>query len=286
MSPTRQCLTTTALLVLTCVPAPAQNLLSNPSFEQSERRNNQLVPAGWETWTYEGTRLSWAQGQGRGGSAAGCIEVATSGAGQFPLFCQRFQVQAGQHYRARIWARTEDVVSSWGPQLNFEFQDAQGHRLPFVEGGQAGGGTHDWVELSGECFVPADAVQMLLTVYTHRDGKVWVDDAELVLVCTADTFDGSAVQVHVHSDRLVNADFLGFGNHGDWFLGCEMNTRRGVSETDRQRLRKRVADMRPKIVRVLFDYKWWEPVKGERSVDNPRPARFDSVDFLPAVNRL
>ena len=129
------------------------------------------------------------------------------GAAEFPQFCQRFAVQPGERYRARIWARTEGVDSSWGPQLNFEFFDAAGQRLPYVQGGQAGGGTHDWVELTLEAYVPPNAAQLMFSAFAHGTGKVWFDDAELCQVSGPDPFTGSQVTVRIRPDNVLNADF-------------------------------------------------------------------------------
>ena len=149
-------------------------MLANPSFEQVEVRGDVPVPASWDLWAYGGTALQRVERRGSFGYGSGRIEVMSEGADEFPLFCQRFPVQPGERYRARIWARTEGVASSWGPQLNFEFFDAAGQRLPYVEGGQAGGGTHDWVELTrGSVRAPQRcAIDVLGICPRHRQGLV------------------------------------------------------------------------------------------------------------------
>lgn len=265
--------------------ACGQNMLANPSFEQQETRGNLTVPAGWDAWSYPGTTLQYADGPVHSGTGSGVVAVAPEGADAFPLFCQRFAVEAGQRYRARIWARTEDVASSWGPQLNFEFFDAAGKRLPYVEGGQAGGGTHDWVTLTLEAYVPRDAAQLMFSAFLHGTGKAWFDDAELVKVSDADAFDGTQVILRVKPDQVLTAEFLGFGCEGDNFLDAPFNASRGVTAADRQLVRDRVAAMRPKIMRLLFDYKWWEPTRGGQGGDNAvLQGLVDWISFLESID--
>ena len=139
--------------------------------------------------------------------------------------------------------------------------------MQFIQGGQAGGGTHDWTELTIEAYVPKGAAQLMFSAFLHREGKVWFDDAELTKVSDADTFGGTEVTVRVLSDETLRDRFLGFGNHGDNLLNASVNEKHTVTEADRQLVRARVADMRPKLMRLLFDYKWWEPEKGIHPVD-------------------
>ena len=43
--------------------------------------------------------------------------------------------------------------------------------------------------------------------------------------------------------------------------------------------------MRPKIMRLLFDYKWWEPVPGQHGVDNPFLVGIvDWIRFLQSIH--
>ena len=245
-----------------------QNMLVNPSFEQTETRSGRSMPAGWDAWGYAGTRLAWAEDHAHSGRGSACVEIEPKSASQFPQFCQRFAVRPGERYRARIWARTENVVSSWGPQLNFEFFDAADKRLPYVQGGQAGGGTHGWTELTLEAYVPSGAAKLMFSAFLHREGKAWFDDAELIKVSDPDAFQGTQVTVRVRPEQTLNAKFLGFGNHGDNLLNVSFNAKHNVTEADRQLVHERVAAMRPKLMRVMFDYQWWEPTKGVRAVDS------------------
>ena len=168
--------------------------------------------------------------------------------------------------------------------MNFEFFDAAGKRLPFVEGGQAGGGTHDWVELTLEACVPRDAVQLMFSAYVHSEGRTWFDDAELIKVSDPDAFAGTQVTVRVRPEQVLNPEFLGFGCHGDNLLHASFNTGRGVTAADQQLVRDRVAAMRPKIMRVLFDYKWWEPTRGDQGGDTTvLPGLVEWIRFLQSI---
>ena len=52
--------------------------------------------SGWEAWAYPGTSLQHTDHAAHAGTGAGVITVLPEGAGTFPLFCQRFDVQPGQ----------------------------------------------------------------------------------------------------------------------------------------------------------------------------------------------
>jgi hypothetical protein len=263
----------------------AENLLANPSFEQSDQSAETTRPASWEAWAYPGTQLIQASDVSRTGSASARIVVDPDGADAFPLFCQRFPVQPGERYRGSIWARTSQVLSSWGPQLNFELLDANGVRLPFVEGGQAGGGTHDWVPLSAEVFVPPGAAQMLFCAFAHGPGTVWLDDAELQCIGTPDRFAGNTASLHVATQQVRNTYFLGFGCHGDNFLSLPCNNDLGVTDEDRAHVKERVRWMRPDLMRLFFDFKWWEPVEGQNDPTNPHlVALLDWMRFLQSIH--
>ena len=85
----------------------------------------------------------------------------------------------------------------------------------------------------------------------------------------ADAFTGNRVSFHVRPGQIINSRFLGFGAHGDYFLTRGFNLSKGVNDADRKLVLDRVAAMRPHIIRVLFDYKWWEPYEGRRTTDSP-----------------
>lgn len=266
--------------------AQAENLLANPSFEeQADLTAETSRPAAWEAWSYPGTQLTQVTDVSRTGSASARIIVEPDGTEAFPLYCRRFSVQPGERYRGSIWARTDQVRSSWGPQLNFEFLDANGVRLPYVDGGQAGGGTHDWVPLTAEAFVPPGAAQMLFCAFAHGPGTVWLDDADLQRIGEPDRFAGNSVSLRVHTQQIRNTDFLGFGCHGDNFLSLDFNVNRGVTDADQARMKERVRAMRPALMRLFFDFKWWEPVEGRSEPANPRlVALLDWIRFLQSIH--
>ena len=245
------------------------NLLTHPSFEKEVVRDGVSRPAGWEWNLYPGTVIRRVTDHARTGRAAGYIEVAAEGAAAFPLF--RFDVPSpkpGECYRASAWARTEGVASAWGSTIGFEFHDAAGQRMPWVDGEQTGGGDRDWQRITVQAYVPEGAVRMMLTLGAHREGKTWFDDAELVRVSEPDAFAGCQAAIRVRPERPREQPFLGFGAHGDFFLTREINTRRGVDDADRKLVLDRVAALHPHLVMLFFDYKWWEPEPGRRTPDS------------------
>lgn len=240
------------------------NLLPNPSFEQGSS-----MPTGWNTYSYTGTILKRVTDYAHTGIASAYIEVTPQGADTFPQFNYSItNIKAGEKYFASAWIRTENMASAWGASINLEFFNGS-TRMPYVEGEQSGGGsTAGWINLTVMGYVPQGATKLMLSLVTHQAGKVWWDDAELVKLADPDSFTGSDVQLSVRPGQTILDRFIGFGAHGDYFLTRNINTLKGVNDADRKLVLDRVAAMRPQIIRVFLDYKWWEPLEGRKTPDS------------------
>ncbi len=238
-------------------------LVSHGSFELGE-----AVPQGWELANGEGTAFSRDASVAHVGRSSGRMDISAKGAAEYPAF--KFfipGVRCGQEYFATVWART-DHMTDLGAYVVLEFfKGAQ--RLNFVQGAFTGPGTHGWKELTCTATVPEDADAMRLALVAHGSGRVWFDDASLIRTLDPPPeFTGDRVRLRIRSDRVVCEGFLGFGAHGDFFLTRDFNVRRGVTPADIERVTQRVRAMRPHVMRVFFDYKWWEPEEGCQTPDS------------------
>jgi len=256
-----------AACVMSAIAAAAQdaaeNLVGNPSFEMGRE-----VPEGWEAFAPAGSSLKADPQVARSGQASAMIEISADGAAEYPAFkYMRRDVRVGEEYVARVWARTEGMTDIGG-YIVLEFYQGD-RRLSFAQGDLTGPGDHDWVELAVRAMVPEGTDAMKLALVAHGQGKVWFDDVTLTRSARApEPFAGNSVAMRVRHDRVVCEDFLGFGAQGDYLLTRAINTQRGVDEQDREFVRRRVAAMRPHIIRTFFDYQWWEPEEGRQTPDS------------------
>lgn len=112
--------------------------------------------------------------------------------------------------------------------------------------------------------------------------------AVLIAACAPASSDdgppGGDVRLDVRTDRVLCRKLLGFGAQGDYFLTCGFNTGRGVTDQDRELVRKRVQAMRPQIIRTFFSYKWWEPEEGRQTPDSEAMRDYVAwVRFLKSI---
>jgi hypothetical protein len=256
------------------------NLLANPSFELG-----QSAPEGWELANGAGTGFLRDTSIAHSGRASASMEILPRGAAEYPAFKYLIKpVRCGQEYSAAAWVRTRGMTDLGGyVVLEFFKQDT---RLSFVSSGFTGAGDHDWRELTVRGTVPEEADAMKLALVAHGQGKVWFDDASLIRTAEPPPeFTGDRVWLRVRPDRVLCGSFLGFGAQGDFFLTRDFNTRRGVTPQDIELVQNRVKAMRPHVMRLFFDYKWWEPREGKQTPDGDAMKDFTGwIRFLKSID--
>jgi hypothetical protein len=256
-----------------------RDLPINPSFEQGGE-----VPEGWERANGAGTVFLRDGRVARTGRASACMQISSEGAREYPAFkCLVQPVRTGEEYSAGAWVRTRGMTDLGG-YVVLEFFKA-GSRLSFVSSSFTGAGDHDWRELTVRGMVPEGADAMRLGLVAHGQGHVWFDDASLVRTLEAPAeFDGDAVRLLVRPDRVLCDSFQGFGAQGDFFLTRDFNVKLGVTPQDIALVQGRVKAMRPHLMRLFFDYKWWEPQEGRQTPDSEAMRDFTGwIRFLKEI---
>jgi len=245
--------------------ADARSLLRNGSFEDA-----QFLKDGWAAYAWGGATLERDTGVARTGSASVRMDLPANAASEYPAYKYRINgVKPGACYSGSVWARTKDATGLGGYAV-IEFYAADGHRISFAQGNYTGTGTTGWHELRVSGFVPANATGLALALVAHGTGKIWFDDAGLRLTQPPPpAFTGEAVLLTVRPNRVLCDRLWGFGAQGDFFLTLPANTNHGVREADVQRVFRRVAEMRPHVIRTFFHYCWWEPEEEKHTPDSP-----------------
>jgi hypothetical protein len=245
--------------------ADAPNLVRNGSFEDPA-----LAQTGWTLRAYGGALLTRDAGAAHTGAAAARIELPASAASAYPAFMFRVEgAKPGARFSGSVWART-DHVTDIGAYVVIEWYAADGRRIDFAQGDWTGPGTAGWRRLDVSGYAPPGSTALALGLVAHGTGMVWFDDAELHLAQPPPPpFAGDSVTLTPRPDRVLCERLFGFGSQGDFFLTLPSNTSHGVTEADVQRIFRRVAEMRPHVIRTFFDYKWWEPEEGRRTPGSP-----------------
>ncbi len=109
-----------------------------------------------------------------------------------------------------------------------------------------------------------------VTCYFRLYGQLALAIFLCVVMQAAPAEYGAAHPLSMHMDEqaIACSPFLGFGFHGDFFLTRSCNAERGVAERDLELIFRRVEEMRPKLIRTFFNYKWWEPEEGKQTPDS------------------
>ena len=169
------------LLVLLVSATPAllavpkgKNLLENGGFEK------QLD--GWEPRNPSGVLSVEVVTKGKKSGKRAAYVVKEGGPDRFladGLACTVEDLPVGVKVKVSAQVRGEDVQNAW---MKFRVYDAGGESLlDHVDlNDSAMTGTFDWRELSAEFEIPEEAVRAELMLLLFKDGKVWLDDVEIV----------------------------------------------------------------------------------------------------------
>ncbi len=155
-------------MLLLLAPAPAPNLVSNPSFEDGAAPWS--LPA---TYTVDTT-------QAHTGKAS--LRVDSRDAARYLLAGQRVACQPGRLYEVSVWVKTEQVTGEdSGATVCLEWSNAQGG---YLGGSYPAGhkGTTDWVRVRAVAGpLPPEAASVSVTVYLRKGmvGRAWFDDVDV-----------------------------------------------------------------------------------------------------------
>ncbi len=261
-----------AFIFTACMPlwaaaedAPPTNLFPNPSAEEGGEMPNQ-----WNHFTNDDTTFARDASVGHTGSASARIIVGPKGAAGFPSFNYMFeQVKPGEEYSVSVWVKGQGVKNNWGPNMTVIFFQGDKRLEPDISGDDIGGGDRDWTQLNTLAIAPKEADRMLVVMGLYGEGTAWFDDVSVVRTNVMHAlYEGSELSLSVQEDKVLNEHFIGFGAHGDYFLTTPRNIKRGVDDRDREMINRRIESMRPGVILVFFNFKWWEPEEGKQTPDS------------------
>ncbi len=256
-------LTTIVLAFSIPVESKPNNLISNPGFEQD------LI--GWKTKT-EAIFTTDTQIK-RSGNASGKIIVPDGTKLEYQSLSFEVEATPGETISAAFWMRCDSVTDGSGPYGALEFMngdkrvgishtaipnDQGGHNIP------AG----VWSKLETTAIVPADATSMRLVCVMNSHGTAWYDDAEILRVGGAPVPDSTRVTLTLKPSNIITDNWQGFGAQGDLFLETDRVIRQGLTQADKELVRKRIMDMRPKLIRLSFGLMSWESERGKYTKDS------------------
>ncbi len=163
--------------VLLATQLHAQNLLPDPSIEETQPRNQFGIPfAKWAGWIFEGA-VEFRNGKiARTGDT--CAEMIGALGGKIRLYSPPVTVDPGR-YRFSCYIRGLDIgVHAWGLSEDVSFVDDQYYPLKKT-------GTFGWTRVEIVKDVSARQ-EVVARIGLWATGRLWVDDAELARV-PADT---------------------------------------------------------------------------------------------------
>jgi hypothetical protein len=150
-----------AALMLTTAMVAADNLVTNPSFEQAPEKNGE-PPVGW-TNRHAGI-IEWHNDGGHDGQAyARLLDAAADLA--VSLESTRVPARPGGVYTATAWFRTADTCQ---PGLYLNFYDEFGERAHHLYA-RAKGPTNGWAQVTVTTVAPEEAMEVSAMVYGYTD---------------------------------------------------------------------------------------------------------------------
>jgi len=229
-----------------------KNLLPNPGFE-----------SGLRSWQRRG-KAQFAQDRkvACSGRASARITIPEGAKPWYQcLFYELRNVEAGEEYHAEVMVRTRGVAKSPGAYMALEY--LRGGRVG-IDHSRTGAtlGKAGWVKLTIDGVVPEGAERAHLLLILHDNGTAWFDDAKLIRKKEVPV---TPLTLTLRPQKTISRNWRGFGAQGDLFFWRERVTKHGVNDKDRALIRKRILEMRPQVVRLLFDLRMWEPERGKRT---------------------
>jgi len=162
-----------AMLCALSTAAPADNLLSDPSFEKTKARDRWgLVFADWGGWVYT-QPAAFEVGQVARTGTHSCEMVGGQG-GKIRLQSKELKLPPGR-YRLRAYLRGLDIAQgNWNRPVDLSANvDGKWHAF-------RRGGTFGWTPVTYVFDVPAAGAKPFRAFFgLHGIGRLWVDDASL-----------------------------------------------------------------------------------------------------------
>lgn len=232
-------------------PAAPTNLVPNPGFEQ-----------GLDGWATSGKGEFAADSQVKhGGGRSARITVPPDANLEFQQIAWSMPAKPGEHYSASFWLRTEGLKDGAGAYGAIEFFRG-GDRLVYFQSQMTR--TLSWQPMPIEAVAPGGTDRMRVVLICHAHGTAWFDDVTISRPQPQPLNVSFALQPR----KLITDDWQGFGCQADLFLDMRWTASDGITDADRALIRDRIKEMRPQIVRLMFQTKEWEPERGKQMKDS------------------
>jgi hypothetical protein len=161
-----------AMVVGWAMPASAQNLFTDPSFEKPIPRNRfGQVMAEWPGWIFEGASCFEVGQVARTGNTS--LEIVGAVGGKIRMYSEEIPLAAGR-YRLTLYLRGLDIGQGrWGTNLDLSVDQAK-----FVSMKRSG--TFGWTRREVPVVVGLEAKTLTVIFQFQRMvGTVWVDNVAL-----------------------------------------------------------------------------------------------------------
>lgn len=252
------------IIVVFSIPTVSQqkNLISNPGFEQDL--------SGWKTKS-EAIFTTDTQIK-RTGKASARITVPADTKLEYQQISYEVPATPGETISASFWMRCDAPTDASGPYGALEFLNGERRvgishtAIPNYNGG-CNIPVGVWNRMEAVAIVPDGATSMRLDCVMHSHGTVWFDDTEMLRVGGSPIPDNKYVKLDLKPDKIITDNWQGFGAQGDLFLELGRVIRQGLTPEDKKLVRKRVFDMKPKLIRLSFALTNWESEKGKVTPD-------------------
>lgn len=198
--------------------------------------------------------------------------------GTYPLIYKQIDIMPGDsvHFAYEVYNQRE-IQKGAGSYSSVSYFDGQGKRICFDTGKWMGSFPMGiWSESVLISIAPADAVTAQISLIFHGEGDVLCRNSVIKILKSRPDLSSKITLVTQDVPSVEN--FLGCGAQGDFFLFNRLNKSKGVTDDDIQKVAGHLKDMRLRVARMFFDYKWWEPKQGKRSYDND-----DIINFIKTV---
>jgi alpha-galactosidase len=254
-----------AIILPHSIPAESKpkNLITNPGFEQ-----------GLTGWKNKPEAIYTTDTQiKRTGNASGKITVPDTAKLEYQQISFEVAAKPGETISAAFWMRCDSQTDGSGPYGALEFLHGD-ERVGITHTAIPNyGGGHNippgvWSRLEAVGIVPSGATSMRLVCVMDSHGTAWFDDTEIMRISGAPISDSKRVKLTLKPSQIITDNWQGFGAQGDLFLETDRVIRQGLTDADKTLVRKRIMDMKPKLIRLSFGLTSWESEKGKITTDS------------------
>lgn len=212
------------------------------------------VPPGGTSAPRPGYSVGRTESEHRDGAASAFIQGGSDAPLAFPLLSQSLPfTPADGDLRFEAWIRTRGVVDGQGGYAAIEYFDASGQRISF-RNSEFVKGDSDWTRVVAAGGTPSGTARVRLVLLLRAHGSSWFDAVRLTRL-DVPVEPAGEVTLRV-SERVAPERFLGIGVQHNPFAFGPVNA---LGAEELGLIEARVAALRPRLVRMFLDTRWWAP---------------------------